>query len=427
MKPWRGYLAWAALVVPLWLTCVWCTAHEPVMGDGWGHAMWHRDHALSLRELAAMAKEIYVYENPRLGQLSTLLAYTPGPYHAIATPIIELGVLALLTALALGRWPSVRRPDDALAGLLVTAAWLACVPQVGPMWFYRPYAGNYTFGLALNLLWLWPYRRALAGRSPRAWAIAPMIVVGLAAGLSNEHTGLAMLGLGLAATIACGARGALRAWMIAGLVALLAGYVLLLVAPGQHVRYGGLADQAGIVGRIVDRGIAGNLGVLGRLAAALWPLIPLAAVGLLGTPTATPTERWCLRALAIAGVACTLTLLASPKIGPRLYAASVGLIAAAVVGWLMTRLDRLRLACAVTAAAVVLAIAIRFVVIYATVGPLGEERWVRIAYAARGSTVRVPRYPVDASRYFLGDDLANDKRLSVADGFEGTIVLEPGK
>jgi hypothetical protein len=427
VKPWRGVLAWAALVAPLWLTCVWCTAHEPIMGDGWGHALWHRDHQMSLRGLVAMASDIYTYENPRLGQLATLLVYTPGPYHVIVTPIVELGALALLTALALGRWPSVRRPDDALAGLLVTAAWLACVPQVGPMWFYRPYAGNYTFGLALNLLWLWPYRRAVAGRALRAWAIAPMIVLGLAAGLSNEHTGLAMLGLGLAATLACGARGALRAWMIAGLVALLAGYVLLLGAPGQHVRYGGLADQAGVLGRIADRGVAGNLGVLARLAVSLWPLIPLVGVGLLGRPTAPATERWALRALALAGVACTLTLLASPKIGPRLYAASVGLIAAAVVGWLMTRLDRLRIACAAAAAIVVLAIAIRLVTIYAAVGPLGADRWAKIAYASHGSTVRVPRYPVDASRYFLGDDLANDKRLSVAAEFAGTIILEGGK
>jgi len=113
-------------------------------------------------------------------QLLTMLVYTRGPYHVIATPVVELGVFAMLTALALGRWPSVRRTDDALVATIVAALVASCAPQIGPMLFYRPYTGNYTFGLALNLLWLWLYQRGDA----RSWGLA-LAVGALALGLHN--------------------------------------------------------------------------------------------------------------------------------------------------------------------------------------------------------------------------------------------------
>ena len=81
-----GLAAWAALVVPLWLVLLFCVHGEPVSGDGWGHYWWHRRESSNLRSLVELFGEFYLYENPRLGQLATLLAYTPGPYHAIVTP-----------------------------------------------------------------------------------------------------------------------------------------------------------------------------------------------------------------------------------------------------------------------------------------------------------------------------------------------------
>jgi hypothetical protein len=275
-----GVACWALLVIPLWLALILCTSWEPVMRDGWGHIGWYRDHpVVGLRTLYEFCEEIYLHENPRLGQFLTLLVYARGPYHAIVTPLVELGVFAMITVLALGRWPSVRRADDARAALIATALIAACVPQIGAMLFYRPFTGNYTFGLALNLAWLVPYRLEVAAARPRRLWLAPaMLVLGGLAGLCNEHTGLAFLAMGLVATAVAARRGGLRVWMIAGLVGLAVGYALLLTAPGQHVRYGGLALQAGIVDRIVDRGVLGNLGVLGLLALALLPMLPLAGL-----------------------------------------------------------------------------------------------------------------------------------------------------
>ncbi|HEX7843081.1 MAG TPA: DUF6056 family protein, partial [Kofleriaceae bacterium] len=266
----RALLGWALLVIPLWLVLVLCTHWEPVMRDGWNHLVWLRNHPTGNRGIYDFIEQCYLHENPRLGQVMTMLAYLRDTGHVIVTPILELAVLALLTALALGRWPRLRRTDDALAAALVTAIIAACVPQIGPMLFYRPFTWNYVFGLGLNLAWLMPYRLELVRPRPgRGWLAPALLVLGAAAGLCNEHTGLAFVAMAALASAVAWRRGGLRPWMIAGLAGLIAGYAVLLTAPAQHLRYGALAQQAGIVERIVDRGLRGNLIVLGDLALAL--------------------------------------------------------------------------------------------------------------------------------------------------------------
>ena len=431
----RGYLWWALLVLPLWAVLILCTHDEPVMGDGWGHLDWYKHVALGLGSLYEFAKESYLTQNPRLGQIFTLLAYVRGPYHAIVTPLVELGMFAMLTVLALGRWPSLRRSDDALVAAILTATLAACMPQIGPILFYRPFTANYTFGLALNLLWGVPYRLELAAPRPaRPWLAPLMLVLGLTAGLCNEHTGLAFLAMGALASVMALRRGSLRIWMIAGLIGLAAGYGLLLTAPGQHLRYQGLADQAGMLARITGRGVLGNLRVVGVLALTLLPALPFAVIGLVERWRAgpvLPARRWTYAVLALGGLACTLTLLASPKIGPRLYLASVALIAAGLTGWLADQLHRAwaRRTCAILAAGVLVLGAARLVTIHRVVGPLGAIRLDRLEHGAPGSVVRVPRYPYYRSRFFLGDDFSGPglrDAVAVGYGLKAIELEAPG-
>jgi hypothetical protein len=407
----RAVLWWALLVVPLWAVLVLCTHWEPVMRDGWNHLVWLRNHPTDDRGFYDFIWHSYRTQNPRLGQIPTMLTYLRGPYHVIVTPLLELAVLALLTAVALGRWPSLRRTGDALAAALVAAILAACVPQVGPMLFYRPFTWNYVFGLGLNLWWLVPYRLELVRpRSGRRWLTPALFVLGIAAGLCNEHTGVAFAAMAALASFVAWRRGGLRAWMIAGLAGLITGYAVLLTAPAQQVRYGALAQQAGIVARIVDRGVLGNLGVLGALGLALLPALPLVGIGLAqrrARDVPALADRGSCAVLALAGLVCTLTLLASPKLGPRLYFASVALIAVGLTGWLIGRLATpgARRACAVLAAGALVFVAIRLVAIHRVVGPIGAVRRDLVEHSRIGSVVTVPRFPSGVSRYFLGDDL----------------------
>lgn len=414
-----------------------CTHWEPVMGDGWHHHTWHRWYSLGAGSLYEFARGIYLHENPRLGQVATLLSYTPGPYHVIVTPIVELSVLAMLTVLALGRWPSVRRSRDALVAAMIAGVIAICTPQIGPLLFYRPFTGNYVFGLALNLSWLVPYRLEVAAARPRrAWLAPVMAVLGVAAGLSNEHTGLAFLAMGGLATLVAVRRSGVRGWMIAGLLGLAVGYFLLLTAPGQQQRYLGLAREAGILERITERGVAGNLRVPLALAVALAPALALLGIGLVerwtaGAPGARDRlARWIPAVVALAGLTCALTLLASPKIGPRLYFASVALIAAGLAGWLAAQLRSAwaHRSCAILAVAALVYVEARFIATYRVVGPLGALRLERLERAAPGSVVTVPRYPVPPSRYFLGDDFFVSRRESVAGEYHlEAVELEPAR
>ena len=154
----RALLTWAAIVVPLWLVLALCCHWEPVVRDGWGHVRWHRWTGLSPGALWQSIEGGYLHNNPRLGQIVTTLLYTPGPWHTVLEPLLELAMFGLLTTLVLGRRPSLRSTEDALVFATVTAMVMTCVPIVGQILFYRPYSGNYLFGFAMQLAFLVPYR-----------------------------------------------------------------------------------------------------------------------------------------------------------------------------------------------------------------------------------------------------------------------------
>jgi hypothetical protein len=284
----------------------------------------------------------------------------------------------------------------------------------------------------MNLWWLMPYRRErIAPLAVRWWRAPGSCALGFAAGMCNEHTGIAFGAMALLATLIAWRRGGLRAWMIAGLVGLIAGYVVLLTAPAQHLRYVGLAERAGLFARIVDRGVAENLRLFGAIALDLVLALPLLAIGLAQRPPGPGPagDRGSHAVLALGGVVCAVTLLASPRIGGRLYLASIALIGAGLTGWLVGRLTAAwaRRACALLAAAVLVWVSVRVVLIYRVVGPLGAIRRERIVRAPLGAAVTVPRYPFAQSRYFLGDDFEiREVREPTAKIFRlASLALEP--
>lgn len=409
----RAPWLWAAIVIPLGIVLAVCAHWEPVLRDGWGHLNWYRNGGtLDASAIYELVVGGWRYENPRLGQTVSTILYADGPLHVIATVALGLGLFTLLATMVLGRWPSVRRGDDALAYVTVVAIVAWCVPQFGPMLFYRPFLGNYTFGLVLQLAWLVPYRLQLAApRAWRAWWTPLLFVLGAAAGMCNEHTGPAFLAAGLAVVVYSARRGdRVKPWMLVGLAGLAAGYVLLMIAPGHAARYDGLAQQAGAVERVLKRGIVENLKVVGVLGLHLVWALPWLALGLAArrraAPLAAPT-RAAIAGFAAMGLVITLVLLGSPKIGPRLYLHSVALVACALAAWVLAQLStaRLRLACGVVSAAIIGYVAVRCVVTYRSVGPVGEARLAAIRSAPAGTRLAVPRFTAGGDRYFLGEDL----------------------
>ncbi|HEX7702782.1 MAG TPA: DUF6056 family protein, partial [Kofleriaceae bacterium] len=225
----RAHLVWLAVVLPTWLAFMMCAHWEPVLRDGWGHVQWHRTSATTLSTVWDFAHESYVHNNPRIGQVLTLLVYTPGPWHEIVTPLVEMLLFYLLALHALGRKPSFARADDALMFATIIGMVGLTAPLVGQMLFYRPFTGNYLFSFVIALMFLAPYRlHASAPRDRRWWWIPIMVVLGYATGLGNEHTGPTFVVVTAFAIVAFWRRGERpKAWMIAGLVGVLAGGLAL--------------------------------------------------------------------------------------------------------------------------------------------------------------------------------------------------------
>ncbi|MCW5808675.1 MAG: hypothetical protein KIT31_40370 [Deltaproteobacteria bacterium] len=419
----RPWIWWLAALAAMWLAFALCAHWEPVVGDGWGHYTWHRQKSVGL---AALWDELvwgWKHGNPRPGQILTLLAFTPGPWHVLVTPPALIALFYLLTALVLGRWPSLRRGDDALLFVAIVALAGVCAPQLGPMLFYRPMSGNYTFTLALNLAWLLPYRfHAAAPRGERRWLAPVMVALGLGAGFCNEHTGPAFAAGAVVAIVAFRRRGdRIPAWMIAGVVGFVAGLALLLLAPGQDARYGGLAQEASMLGRIAERGAGGNLRALWRPVLAMWPALPVLALALVARhrarrPALERTDRIALAVIAGAGAAIVLTLLVSPKIGGRLYFAACVLWCAALARWAVAQLSGwYRTAAAVAAGATLGAVLAILVAVYRDAGGVNEARLAALAAGPRGAVVHLERRHAAGSRWFWGEDLdAPNKREEAA-------------
>jgi hypothetical protein len=122
------------------------------------------------------------------------------------------------------------------------------------------------------------------------------------------------------------------------------GFAALFFAPGQGQRYEGLAQRAGMFGRVMQRGIDGNLDILRQLviyAAPVAGLLVLVMVVARGDMIARAEQatkdvvRERLRFVALAVVAGTLiacTIFVSPKLGPRFYYVSLALLLAGFIG-----------------------------------------------------------------------------------------------
>ena len=97
---------------------------------------------------------------------------------------------------------------------------------------------NYMWMSFFQLFFLTPYVKALrsgeAGNSILNFLL--MILLGLAAGWSNEAGALATVFLTIFLIIMCNIKGIFRAWMPAGLIALIIGCAFMILAPGNFAR-----------------------------------------------------------------------------------------------------------------------------------------------------------------------------------------------
>ena len=394
--------------------------HTPTLLDDWYQLTWHRHHDLTPAEIWEYGHYNYFNFNPRIGDVLLLIINGPRWIHLLLTPLVQLALLPLAFALVFGRWPRATLRDLQLLLVLQMLIWLT-IPYPGIIYFYRPFTTNYLWAFAIMLALFVPYRFALARETPgpqRYWLAPLMLVLGWVAGMGNEHTGpTAIVAMALFLYVAW-RKGRLRIWMIAGAVGLFIGYPMLFFAPGQALRYAGMATKNTPVYLITSRGPDGLFEIVLDFVAEAQLAINLVLVAILvawhraskrGEELALfARERVLLVvALILAAGGMVATLFASPTVGERLFFAPAILFIAAllvVVEWIFAERAARRLIVAVCTVMFGYYV-FKMATVLADGYAQNQARMHQLATAADNTIPQVPPYGLwKRSRWWWGDD-----------------------
>ena len=317
-------IAFVAYVVATVAHLAIVVAHEPFAFDAWNFADDTHAEPFTISRWLHYGVFEYTHSNPRLGQWFAYLAYKLDLFAVIATPLAYLATALAVFVLGTARFPRWSRGRDlALYAMLLGFLWLA-VPRIGMLMFCRAYATNYLYGACIQLWFLVPLRLRPDGHGSLRAAI-PYFVLGLAAGMCNEHTGptLCVFALGYAAWRLYLSPLERPALAMAGALGAIVGFAAIFFAPGQGERYEGLATQVGLGARLLQRGFTANLDIVRELVTAASPLLAILLVLWVIARRDRDVDRGpalTFTALALGGAALiTVTLFVSPKLGPRFY------------------------------------------------------------------------------------------------------------
>ncbi len=406
-------------------------AHEPFSFDAWNVAVDTGAKPFTIGRFFDYWRFEYTHSNPRLGQALTYLVYKLAWVAEIAMPLSYLGLSLAVTTLGLGRWPR-RGRELAMWAIAIGFGWFV-LPEIGRNMFCRAYGANYVFGAAVQLWFLVPLRLARSSDATTNQCIAYGLF-GVVAGMCNEHTGPALL------VFLAGYAGWLRRagerprLVIAGGLGALIGFAAIFFAPGQGQRYEGLAQKVSLPGRVIQRGVVGNLDILRDYVVFAAPLLGLILIVLITTLSADPAaadaerhaaRRRALRLIALALVAGTLlaaTLFASPKLGSRFYIVSLALLLAGFIALLDATIASSRLLSPFVALAVAASsyAGFRTIPLFRKVAEQGAARMAALDATTPGSIFVADAWEqVDESWWYIGDDFRDVlKRELVARYFD---------
>jgi len=418
-EPRHERLAFWLSIFGLWLLFFVQAWNTPVLLDDWYQLPYWRKHEFGLTAIWEYGHYNYFHFNPRIGDVFLLVINGPPAAHLILTPLVEVGVVFVTFAIAFARWPRATYRDLQLLLFIQVMIWVV-IPIPGIIYFYRPFATNYLWAFGITLLLFVPYRLALANAAAprRLWLAPPMLLLGWTAGMCNEHTGpAAMVAIAIFIVVAL-KRKQLRAWMVAGGLGLYIGYPMLFFAPGQALRYAGMATRNTPINLLKERGLDGCFEILlefvseaqnGIFLMLVIVLVYLRALRRQNAELpAIPRVHVITAALFVIGAgSIVVTLFASPTATERLFLAP-GLLLVAAFAVLVEHLlnePRLRRFVVIACGIIFAYHAVRFVWVYAVAKGENDDRIAKLHAAPDDAIVEVEPYSQHRrSRWYWGDD-----------------------
>jgi len=414
------------------------TNHEPYAFDAWNVSVDTGAKAPTIGRFFSFWHQQYTSSNPRIGQPLTYLAYKLGGCAELGNVIAFFALVLGGFVLGTGRWPSRRSGRDAATLAIGTGFMWFASPNLPAYFFCRAYATNYFWAAAIQLWFLVPFRFYARGGDPRnPLAYVAFAALGVAAGMGNEHVGPTLL-LFVAAYAVWLWRSQRRVspFLSVGSIGALVGYALLFFAPGQGHRYDNMAEHFSVVQQITVRGLAGNMDIFMNDLFAAAPLLILVlcivALGLVtenraevGLGEAREHQRRALSyvgLMLVAGMLITITVFASPKLGPRFYIHSMLLLLSGVMAVSQAFLSRPRSFAPFVALALVASIyaAGRTIPMYSRLARDSAERLEQLQTTPPNGDVTLQAWEqIPEEWWFLGDDLRDQKKQEMVATYFG--------
>ena len=412
-------LAFWGAIFGLWLLFFIQAWNTPYLLDDWYQLTYWRKHDYGLTAFWEYGYYNFFHFNPRIGDVFLAIVNGPRIVHLILTPLVQVGALLVAFAIAFARWPRPTWRDLQLLLVIQVLIWVI-IPIPGIIYFYRPFSTNYLWAFAITMLLFVPYRFALARGAglQRWWLAPPMLVLGWTAGMCNEHTGPAAMVAIAIFIVAAWKRKEIRAWMIAGGIGLFIGYPMLFFAPGQKLRYAGMATHNTPVNVLKDRGLDGCFEILlefineaqnGIILMVVVALIYVRAYRRRGesVPALPRLQVLTSAILVIAAGSIIVTLFASPTATERLFHAPAMLLvcAFAVIIERLIEERAVRKFLVITCTILFAYHAVRFVWVYAIAKAENDVRVAKLQDAPDSTVVQVEAYSESRrSRWYWGDD-----------------------
>ena len=163
-----------------------------------------------------------------------------------------MSLVFLSFLLAKGRWPNLFSSDQVLFLILTAALWFA-LPTIGQTVFWRSGATVYLWPCFFASVYLLPYRFELCRINDQKVSISRkfiyssiMLLLGVWVGFSHEQIFVSVLAFVCICFYFFYKEGKIRdisLWLISGLFGLLLGGAIMILAPGNLVRYNYYQNQ----------------------------------------------------------------------------------------------------------------------------------------------------------------------------------------
>lgn len=252
-KPWWGLAAVFLFMLLLnWLM--------PLHRDDYDYALvWETTkHLASMEDIFVSLYRHYFMHGGRMVAFFTQESFLIHDkiWFDFANAFVFVGLILLLI------WHSLRRVTLCFDGWKVVTAFLL-------VWLAIPHFGEVAVWMCGSVVYLWtgfwgflfllPYNLYFAGHFQKKGILPAFLLflLGILAGWSVENMSVTFNGIAFLSILYCLKNHQLKGWMVSGFIGSALGFLLLLAAPGNYVRYGEQSGGKGILIHIGNQ-FAGN-------------------------------------------------------------------------------------------------------------------------------------------------------------------------